>query len=466
MTIGFGVPADQNPQHGMQLEARILSTEGLARIDRSGRPQPQLAERWSVSPDGLSWLIQLRAGAVFHDGTPVRAAGIADILRRELPALLASAGSDVASVTAENDREIRVQLRAPSAFVPEGLEATIQDAKSPLKSTGSFQVVSSTPETIDLTAHSRYYLGSPSISRVTIKPYANLRAAWADLMRGGADVLYDVDPDALDLLRPASTWRVFEFTQHYAFVLIVNVRQDMWRDKAVRRALNAAIDRDKLVADAFGGHATPATGPVWPNHWAYDPSLPHFAYDPTVASQLLGERRAHGSGGKGALPPLRFRCLFPDAVPERLALILQQQLQGFGVEMVPEVASLADFNQRFTTGQFDAVLLPALLAPNLLRTYRWWHSGAPFNFGAFASAAVDESLDLVRHAPDDAVYKAGVAAFQRAIVDDPPAIFLAWSHRALVVSRKYDVGADPSGDVLKTLHAWRVAGDERRVARN
>ena len=118
------------------------------------------------------------------------------------------------------------------------------------------------------------------------------------------------------------------------------------------------------------------------------------------------------------------------------------------------------------SADFDAVLLSVLSGPNLLRVYQWWHSGAPYNFGGFRSAAVDASLDAIRHAADDVAYKAGVAAFQRAIVDDPPAIFLAWSNRARVVSNRFDVVPDPSGDVLKTLRLWRPAGSERTASRN
>ena len=62
-------------------------------------------------------------------------------------------------------------------------------------------------------------------------------------------------------------------------------------------------------------------------------------------------------------------------------------------------------------------------------------------------------------------YRAGVAAFQRAIVDDPPAIFLAWSERARAVSTRFDVPVEPGRDILSTLRSGgRRRSPGRRLA--
>jgi ABC-type transport system substrate-binding protein len=117
-------------------------------------------------------------------------------------------------------------------------------------------------------------------------------------------------------------------------------------------------------------------------------------------------------------------------------------------------------------GDFDVAIADAVSGPSLLWPYQFWHSGSPNNWGHFSSPAVDAALDSIRHAPDDAAYKAGVAAFQRAIIDDPPAIFLAWSERARAVSTRFEVPVEPGRDVLSTLRLWRPAGDQSLASRN
>jgi ABC-type transport system substrate-binding protein len=207
-------------------------------------------------------------------------------------------------------------------------------------------------------------------------------------------------------------------------------------------------------------------GAVWPEHWAYDRNLPVFRYDATAAAKALGSVLVDPSARKAGQGNIRFTCLFADAAQERLALSVRQQLEVFGAEMKPELLSIDEFQKRLTSSDFDAVLLTALVGPNSLRVYQWWHSGAPYNFGGFHSAAVDAGLDSIRHAADDAAYKTGVAAFQRAMIEDPPAIFLTWSERARAVSNRFEVVPDSSGDVLKTLHLWSPATGERMAGEN
>src|SRR5579859_2504357 len=44
--------------------------QGLVRVDRDGKMQPQLAESWTVSPDGLTYTFKLRTNAKFQNGVP------------------------------------------------------------------------------------------------------------------------------------------------------------------------------------------------------------------------------------------------------------------------------------------------------------------------------------------------------------------------------------------------------------
>jgi peptide/nickel transport system substrate-binding protein len=453
LRVGFGLTAGTVPQMGIQQTARNLGLERLVRVQRNGRVAPWVVENWTVSADGLLWRIYLRPSARFHDGRPADAEIVRSVLAKELPQSMGPAFDDIDAVRAIDSTTIEFTLKRPSSFLLEGLDILLQEPGgkgSTFVGTGPFQVVSSSSSQAEMTAYEQYYHGPPAIDRVVIKPYTSVRAAWADLLRGEVDMLYDVGVEALDSLEASRQVRIFPFQRGYALLVLLNVEKPYLRDLKIRRALNAAINRDELVSDALRGHGSVADGPVWPGHWAYSSELPRFEYQPRPAFK----------------PPLGFKCLLVESAHEPFALAVQRQLQAIGVDLGLEFVTGDQYLSRLRSGDFDMILIDAGQGPNLARPYLFWHSDSPYNWGHYKNRKVDEALDSIRHAVDDEAYKAGVAAFQRAIIDDPPAIFLAWRERARAVSTRFHVPAEPGTDILSSLRLWRPANEERLASRN
>ena len=65
------------PRSGSTAGRRRLFNAGLVLMDADNRPQPYLAEKWSLAEDGKSLTLNLRKDAVFHDGKPVTSADVA-----------------------------------------------------------------------------------------------------------------------------------------------------------------------------------------------------------------------------------------------------------------------------------------------------------------------------------------------------------------------------------------------------
>ena len=116
---------------------------------------------------------------------------------------------------------------------------------------------------------------------------------------------------------------------------------------------------------------------------------------------------------------------------------------------------------------FEAVLLEAISAPSLLRVYNFWNSRADGNPGGFGNSSVDEALERVSHAENETTYREAVSGLQRAFIDDPPAIFLAWQQRVRAVSKRFAVPPPEAGrDVIGTMRLWTPRNDERLASRN
>ncbi len=104
-------------------EYGFLTFDQLVAVDADYAPQPQMAEGWIVSADGLSYDFTLRAGLKFHDDAPVRSVDcIASIKRwaaRDGFGQLLIA--QVAGFDAIDDRRFRIRLKMPFPLLPAAL---------------------------------------------------------------------------------------------------------------------------------------------------------------------------------------------------------------------------------------------------------------------------------------------------------------------------------------------------------
>jgi peptide/nickel transport system substrate-binding protein len=433
LTIGYGLTEGARTEQA----ANLITQEGLVNIGLDGRPVPWLAESWSTSADGLTLRIVLKPNVTFHDGTALTSAVVRDALQQQLPAYLGPSFQDIQDIQAASPNEVVVVLKNRSSFLLESLNMLLHSPTSNA-GTGPFYVASENSTDLHLQANEKYRSGRPLIDHIVIRPYPTTRAAWADMLRGQVDMVYEIGSEAFDLTQPANQTRLFTYQRHYAYIVVLNLRRRDLQDAAFRKALTSSVSRDTLVSKALDGHGRPADSPMWPEHWAYDKALPHFQYAPSALSK-----------------PRSFTLMYSDPSDERMAVFIQQQLQDVGVNVRLELSSIVDALKRVNAGDFDAWLADVGLGPSFARQSLFWHTGSPYNWGHYSNAKVDAALDAIKGSRTDEEYRAGAAAFQEAMIDDPPAIFLAWSERARAVSTRFEVQSEPARDILSTMRLWR-----------
>ena len=184
------------------------------------------------------------------------------------------------------------------------------------------------------------------------------------------------------------------------------------------------------------------TSPVWPEHWAASTEAARFQYSPRSLASSRGR------------PPITL--LYSDPSHERMALFVQQQLQAVGVAVQPELSSVSEAMTRAAAGDFDTWLADMGLGPNFLRQYLFWHSGSPYNWGNYSSRASRRRAGC--HPPGSRRQRLQSGRrrnFNEPMIQDPPALFLAWSERARAVSTRFEVPAEPGRDMWSTLALWR-----------
>lgn len=439
----------------------VLARTRLVRLDQVGRPQPGLIESWSTSADKRTWTLRVRDGIRLQDGRITTTDDIVQRIRQELAATDPGPGLwDVTTVEQIGPHDIRLQLRAPTSLLFESLSLV------PAVETGPYRSEDETALEPEMRAVTRPGEDPSAIGTVQVRRYETPRAAVAALLREDVDVLYDVPSEARDLLQGEEDVQLFPHVKPYAITLGFNHRHPILARRQVRLAMNAAIDREALIAQVAGGVGTPAADMIWHQHW----SRPHGTdaqltrVDRQRAGQLLDEaglRRKSTPGGP-IEPRFRVSCLVLDEpMMLRVAGRLQQAYSDIGIALDIEGVGLTDMVERLAGGRFETFVSPVVSGYGLSLPYiQFGAHGHPrvINDGYTAAAGAAER---VRTAATDEALAVAIQDLHRVLIEDPPAVSLFWQETSRAVGRRVAVPADWSGDVdvLGSLPRWTVRND-------
>jgi peptide/nickel transport system substrate-binding protein len=446
----------------------MLSAEPLLVLNWHGRAVPRLASKWQWLDDGRSLSVELLPGVQFHDGTPVTATAVAAILRKNIPDDQSEGFRYLTSIeTSPDDLTLTFHLSRRDSLLPEAIAgALIVDEAHPKVRTGPFKIISMKPALV-AERNTTYHRGTPDIDRVEVTFFDTQRAVFAAMMRGAVDLVPEVNPESVEFLEGASQLRTFAAIRPFYIPLVFNVRHPILKNVEVRRAIVQAIDREEIVRQAMRGHARIADDPVWPEHWAYNPATKGYAYDPAAARARLDSA---GFPVRPSKDPDRmasrfqFNCLFynKDFQFERIAVLLQRQLEEVGVDLVLTPVDEITLQKRAGKGDFDSYVFHLSSGKSFDLIYRFWHSEGKYQSTGYHGA--DAVLDELRRSYGDSEIRIAMAQLRQRFYEDAPAAFLAWPETTRAVDKRFDIGDRTDPDVLANLWQWHV-GPELKARR-
>jgi peptide/nickel transport system substrate-binding protein len=225
-----------------------------------------------------------------------------------------------------------------------------------------------------------------------------------------------------------------------------NLRHPLFRDKRIRQALTAAVDKDELIRGVLFGMGQKAVGPIPPGRWAYNPHVKDVAYDPRHAAELLAQAGWKEKNSEGILvkdgKPFSFTILTNQGNQQRLltAQIIQQRLKYVGIDVKIRVVEWATFLKEFVDkGNFEVVMLGWSTSPDP-DMFDVWHSSktnpGELNFVGYKNAEVDRLLVEGRSTFDIEKRKKAYFRIQEIMADEQPYTFLYVPDALPVVSAR------------------------------
>lgn len=447
---------------------------GVAETPMSVGPDGEI-QPWTLESlgrtDDRTWMLTLREGVTFQNGTPVDGVALAATMTRQLvlsPA--AQAQLEGSTVTATGPREVTLVTPGPNANVPHLLadesvfpiyDAAAVDAVGSDYAalagagiyTGPYAVRSLDAQRMELDRHPGHWAGMPPLPGVTVRFVPDPQARILAVQNGEVDIalyvpidakqILDGDPAAFFVTPPRGTGTVS---------VPLNQKIAPFDDLAIRKAFIAAIDYRSLADDILQGAYDRAES-LFPTVYPF--AVRNLGTDTAAAATLLdaagwvpGPDGVRTRDGRPLTVVLLTYPQQPDTTTIAVAMQSQLRAVGFDVrirqveDVQAAVEELPDWNAAVvfnSTAGFTGSPEPFLR--------RYLVTGGDRNSSGVSDPELDALAGKLRTAFDDAERDALLARVQQIVIEEGAYMTVAAVKRFPVVTSPEWRGYVPSNSL-------------------
>ena len=356
---------------------------------------PGLAESWSASADGLSYTFKLRKGVKFHSSAkfkPTRDFNADDVLFSynrmadpNHPMAKTTPGTtyayfddmDMKSIVDHVEKvdamTVKFVLKKPEA--PFMANMAMDFASILSAEYGEKMLAAKTPEVIDkepigtgpfsfvsyqkdavvrFKAFDAYWGGRPKIDNLVFAITTDASVRYAKLKTGECHVMAFPKPADVELMKKDPAVNLISQQGLNVGYIAFNVEKKPFDNKAVRQALNMAVNKKAILDSVFQGAGQVAKNPIPPTLWSYNDKITDYPYDPAKAKELLAKAGvAPGTEVDLWYLPVT-RPYNPDG--KRMAELIQADWDKVGIKAKLVTYEWGEYRKRSKTGEQQAMM--------------------------------------------------------------------------------------------------------------
>ncbi|MED0906127.1 ABC transporter substrate-binding protein [Bacillus nitratireducens] len=473
-------------QNGWDGNVTSVIFASLVSTDKQGKPTPELAEKWDVSSDQLTYTFHLRKDLKFSDGSPLTADDVAFTLTLlhdkayegeiDISQYAVKGGKDYKEGKATSIEGIQVvdpqtikittekvnsqtltALGGPvlsKAYYGKGYKQNtsldyLKELYGKPIAAGPYKFEKYIPgQEVRFVANENYYAGKPKIPNFIYKITAG--DTKLQLFQTG-EVDYTGLGTGDEILEQAKGLQFaniqIETAASFSYIYMNNNKPYL-KDKKVRQALIYGLDRKKYVDTALKGYGTVANVPIHPTSWAYtEEGVNKYEYDKEKAKKLLDEAGWKvGSDGIREKDGQKLKLSYfgPSSAKDSdlLIPIAKENYKEIGVEFNPEFMDFNTMLSKVNKGDYDLASVSTPITSDPSETAGEYLSSANETSLGYKNAKVDEliqkgieTVDIEKRKP---IYK----ELYKELSDDPPVILL--NYRRTITGYNGNIkGIDP-----------------------
>jgi len=353
--------------------------------------QPGLAERWTISPDGLVYTFFLRKGVKFHTTDyfkPTRDLNADDVIftfdrminkenafQKAVPASFEYASdmgldTNIAKLEKPDAMTVKITLKTVDAAFLADLAmdfASINSAEYADKilkagtgvdlntkpvGTGPFVLKRYEKDAqIRFAAFESYWGGKAKIDNLIFSITVDSAVRAQKLKAGECHVSSYPKPAEVEALKKDPKIKLMSQNGLNVGYLAMNVTHKPFESLEVRQAINMAINKKSLVDAVYQGAGAMAVNPIPPTMWSYNKSVKDYEYNPEKAKALLAKAGfPNGFETKLWALPVQ-RPYNPNG--QQAAELIQADLAKVGIKATILKYEWAEYLKRAKAGESD-----------------------------------------------------------------------------------------------------------------
>lgn len=454
--------------------------EGLLTIDASGKERPGLAERYDVSPDGLTYTFVLRDNLKWSDGKPITSEDVLYTYRRAVNPKVAARGGrslfkvinyravltgrlpvEDLGVSAPDARTVVIKLAEPAPYMGELIASSSLaivpghviekhgkqwTAPGNMVTAGAYKLAEVVPNTyVKLVRNPNYYEADQvKIEEVLYYGIANPATALTQFRAKELDIVFGVPLNRLEELQKDYARELHEEPSLGVFYILLNNQKAPTNDVRVREALSLAVQRDRMSKSILRGEGNIASGIVPSSMPDYRPAPLPFE-DAGVAERQARARELLAAAGYTAAKPLNITYKFGGVEINRLiAVALQSMWEELGsVKVTLENVGASGVIRDGGTGDYEAMRYTYYaLYSDPVAMLKLLETDNVMNISRYSSPKFDTALKEADEIVDPKARLLRLAEVEKLGMNEFPVIPIYYNKRFYLVSQKVEGWVD------------------------
>lgn len=338
-----------------------------------------------IAEGGLAWTVKLRNDVKWHDGTAFTAEDVKYSLE-----LINTAGfkartrvghAFVKDIVVKGPHEISWRMEkayapylamlANTHIVPKHILGKAGDPNTaPFNNapvgTGPFRWGTRQPgDNITLLANESYHGDGPYLEKAVLKYVPDMTALYAQFRTGQVDlvIISGIPANFYQEAIKLPGRKVAVAPSGNLEIIMPNIGNKVFAEKAVRHALYAAMDKQAIIDAIYYGVPKPTESFAPRESWAFNPNLPTQKRDLDRANKLLDEAGWKRSGSGVRMKngvPLEFAVSTTtgNQLREQCQQLIQQDWQQIGAKMsINNMPAAVIWGEFYVRSKFESLLV-------------------------------------------------------------------------------------------------------------